>query len=372
MAGTAPDCELNRGVRLATANGTHDADIRRLLRDNPMHGAVNITFEREPDYFRGVGLAGSEDQTIVAYENERLVCMGRCTQRDCWVNEQVTRTGYLVELRLDHHAQRRFAIVRDGYRFFHEQQDAALHFTSVAADNERARRLLERGVRGMPAYDFLGELVTLLIAVPRYPRPPKLRVEPANGTQLAAIVELLNRHGQRHQLAAVWSEENLHALAGHGLPLQNFLVARDGEQVIACGALWDQRSFRQTRIHNYAGALGLARPWLNVVRRLLGHPSLPPPGTVLAQGFLSPLALADGMEDFLPELVESFLPLAAASQVEWLTLALPAGDARLAALRRRFSTRSWPSRLYRVRWSGQPEFEFKPASARFLPDVALL
>jgi hypothetical protein len=289
------------------------------------------------------------------------------------VNGRATPVSYLAELRLDAQARRRFAIVRDGYRFFRElQTDDAPHFTSIASDNERGRRLLESGARGLPAYDFLGELVTLLIAVPRHPRSSKLQVEAATAAHLPAMIDLLNQHGQRHQLATVWTEERLRSLAGHGLPLETFLLAHGGGRLVACGALWDQRSFRQTVIHGYAGALGFARPWLNVAGRLLGRPPLPAPGAALAQACLSPVAFADGAEGLLPQLVEASFPLAASCGVEWLALALPADDERLASLRRRFSTRAWPSRLYRVRWPDQPALAFASSEARSLPDVAWL
>ena len=372
MAGTAAHRELIQSVRFAVADETQDADIRRLLRENPMRGAVSVSFEREPEYFRGTGLAGGKDQAIVAYEHGRLVCMGRCTRRDSWVNRRVTRTGYLGELRLDDKAQRRFAIVRDGYRFFAERQEDELLFTSIAADNERARRLLESGLRGLPAYDFLGELETLLVAVPRQPRPTKLRVARAIPEDMPALVRLLNLHGQRYQLATVWTEERLRALAGKGLPLERFLVATDGGGMVACGALWDQRSFRQTVIREYAGVIGLARPLLNVARRLLGHPRLPAPGAMLAQAFLSPLAFSDGAETLLPDFVEAFFPMAVSLGIEWVTLALPAGDVRLTTLRRRFSTRTWSSRIYHVRWPDQPAYDFAAACPRFLPEVSLL
>ena len=151
MAGPAADRELS--TRFAVATEADDAAIRRLLRDNPMRGAVSVTFEREPDYFRGANIAGGEDQTIVAFDDGRLVCMGRCTRRECWVNGAARRAGYLGELRLDASARGRFGILRDGYRFFHESQrdaPASLYFTSIAADNARARRLLETGARGLP------------------------------------------------------------------------------------------------------------------------------------------------------------------------------------------------------------------------------
>ena len=170
MAGAALARELSRRAapRFAVATADDEGAIRRLLRENPMRGAIELTFEREPDYFYGSNLGGAQDRTIVAFSGEELVCVGRCTQRECWLDGHPARVGYLAELRLDASAQGRFGILRDGYRFFHEQQrngPAAVYFTSIAADNERALRLLERGVRGLPAYRFLAELDTLLVTV---------------------------------------------------------------------------------------------------------------------------------------------------------------------------------------------------------------
>ena len=368
MAGPTADRELS--TRFAVATEADDAAIRRLLRDHPMRGAVSVTFERETDYFRGANVAGGEDQTIVAFDDGRLVCMGRCTRRECWVNGAARRVGYLGELRLDASARGRFGILRDGYRFFHEQQRddlAALYFTSIAADNDRARSLLENGARGLPRYAFLAELDTLLVAVPRRPRATKLRVETATPERVPEMLRVLN--APRHQLAAVWTAERLRALAAHGLPLERFLLALDGGEVVACGALWDQRAFRQTVIRGYARALAVARPVVNFASRILGTPHLPPAGSVLAHAFLSPLAFAAGAEALLPDFIEASFPLAAESGAEFLTLALPTTDARLPALRRRFSTRTWRSRLYRVDWPGPPVVKIE---GTFLPDVALL
>ena len=370
MAGAAASGVSACAFRVAEKSD--DAEIRRLLRETPMTGAVRVGFEREPDYFAGENAAGGEDATIVAVENERLVCMGRCMTRECWVDGRATRTGYLAELRLDAAARGRFGILRAGYGFFHAlQRDAPadIYFTSIAADNERARRLLERGARGLPRYEFLAELDTLLVAVPRRPRATKLRVESATPERIPDLLRVLNGHGRRHQLAAVWTAENLRALEVQGLPLERFLLALDGGEVVACGALWDRRAVRQTVIHGYARMLAIARPFVNAAGRILGTPRLPRAGSVLAHAFLSPLALAVGAEVLLPDFIKAFFPPAARLGLEFLTLALPATDARLPALRRRFSTRTWRSRLYRVDWPEQPAMKLEGA---FLPDVALL
>lgn len=369
MAGAALDRELS--TRFGVATRADDAAIRRLLRENPMRGAVTVGFEREPDYFRGANLAGGEDQTIVAYSNSRLVCMGRCTRRECWVDGHARRVGYLAELRLDATARGRFAILRDGYRFFHEQQcneTVDLFFTSIAADNDRAVSLLERGARGLPTYLFLQEVDTLLVAVPRHPRAPTLRVEVAIRDRIPDLVRMLN--AGRHNLSPVWTAERLQALEHHGLPLSRFLVALDGNEVIACGALWDQREFRQTIIRGYSRPLAIARPVINLASHVLGKPGLPRAGSVLAHAFLSPFALETTAEAALPDFIAAFFPLAARCGVEFVTLALPTTDSRLPALRRRFAARTWRSRLYQVSWPDDLPVEL--CCGPRLPEVALL
>jgi hypothetical protein len=377
MAGAAAPGKLTAPARtrFAVASEADDVAIRRLLRDNPMRGAVDLTFEREPNYFRGVDLAGGDDQTIVAFKGPRLVCMGRCSQRDCWVNGEIRRAGYLAELRLDQSARGKFAVLRDGYQFFHalrSDNPADLFFTSIAADNERARKFLEAGVRGLPTYEFLEELDTLLIAVPRRPKAAKLRLRTATAADIPDLVRILNDYGRQFQFATVWTPDRITSLERHGLPIERFLVATAGDEIVACGALWDQRKFRQTVIRGYAPLVSTVRPLLNMASRILGKPGLPPPSSVLSHAFLSPLSFASSSDRMLPDFVESCFSAAAETGIEFLTLALPTMDGRLPELRRRFTTRTWRSRLYRVDWPDRGSMKMQAQRVRFLPDIAFL
>ena len=359
------------GVRFALATRADDAAIRRLLRDNPMRGAISLSFEREPDYFRGANLAGAEDRTIVAFENERLLCMGRCSTRHCWVNGRVQRVGYLAELRLDADAQGRFDILRGGYEFFralHRAAPADCYFTSIAADNDRARRLFERGVRGLPRYEFLTQFSTLLIPTGAK-RPPALRLESATTTELAAF---LDAHASTRNLAAAWSAHTITHLvdSASGLAAEHFGVVRERGQIVACAALWDQRTWRQTVVRGYSRPLALGRPWLNFAARLTGAPRLPAPGSVLAHALLSSQAIAPGHESLLPDFIATWSGVAAARGIEFLTLGFPSSEPQLPELRRRFSARHYASRIYAVRWPGDDgtPLDRRPVS----PDIAFL
>jgi hypothetical protein len=377
MAGTALDDRVSRPTACAKfilGAPEHDPDIRRLLRNNPMPGAISISLEREPEYFRGANIGGAHDETILVFEKDRLSCMGRCSFRDRWINGRSRRTGYLGELRLDAPAQGRFDLLRRGYRYFHElhrDEAAECYFTSIAADNDRARRLLESGRKGLPVYTFFAGFVTALIAVPRRPRAGSLRVEAGTPARAAEIVSMLNDHARRHQLAATWTTESLLSLARHGLPIERFHLVMDGGRCVACGALWDQRNFRQTVIRGYAPSLAVSRPFINLSARLRGTPRLPPVGATLGLGFVSPLAFESGCESLLSDFIESLFPSAAQAGLEFLTLGLPARDSRLPALQRRFSTRLYHSRLYEVSWFDASAILHSDETS-FQPEVALL
>ncbi|WP_042724501.1 hypothetical protein [Chthoniobacter flavus] len=361
-----------RGVRFAVAEDADDAAIRRLLRENAMEGAICVTFEREPAYARGANIAGGRDRTIIAFSRDRLVCMGRCTRRPTWVAGQEASVGYLAELRLDAGALGRLDILKGGYRFFRETEGdnpAAAYFTSIGADNDRAIRLLERGGLGLPAYEFLAEFETFLVTVARHSRRPLTVASPEH---LPAMVRLLNDHGQRHQLSPVWSVGSLLSLEQHGLPLSRFRLLFEGGELVASGALWDQRAFRQTVIQRYAPLLSFARPILNAVGRPFGLPRLPRPGATLPAAFLSPLALADGAAALLPDFVEGFFAPAVEAGVEFLTVGLPAHSPEAAALRRRFHLRTWRSRFYQVQWAEKSVVDLRGNRAVYFPDVALL
>ena len=376
MVGTPADGQLvarsaraRSGIRFAVASRADDAAIRRLLRENPMRGSVTLTLEREPDYFLGANLGGGEDRVIVAFEGNQLLCMGRCTTRDAWLNGQVRRVGYLAELRLDARAQGRFDVLRGGYRFFqelHETDPADFYFTSIAADNERARRLLERGLPGLPRYEHIGNLTTLLVST-RTSGATRLTLSPIASDEL---VTFLNATASRNQLSVSWTKERIGALASHDLPIASFGALRKDGAIVAAAGFWDQRRFRQTIVRGYSPALNIARPFINSVGGVFGFRPLPGIGATLSHAFLSPLAIAAGHDALLSDLVAAFCTRAAVHGINYITVALPSRVAGLAALKRRFRCRAYASRLYRVRWPGEPNVAFDDRP--LLPDLALL
>lgn len=339
------------GTSFSVASEMDDPEIRRLLRENPMPGKISISLEREPDFFADTCLPDETKQTIIARRRGQVICVGSCTFRQRFVNGEPRRVGYLGGLRLDESVAGRFDILRRGYEFFHALQadsPADFYFTSIAADNEPARHFLERGLRGMPRYEFIGEFVTLLLPTVGAAHLNSAARRPNPG--LSTVVGKVNESNRDYQFAPRWSVDDFAALESLGLRSDDFLVTEDGGRIQACGALWDQRSFRQTVIRDYAPALKRTRTLANFASKLVGRPILPAIGTTLAYATVSQLSVDAGASDALVECIAGLQSRAASRKIDFISVGFAANDPRLTAINLRFKSREYRSRLYVVHW----------------------
>jgi hypothetical protein len=366
MAGAILERELTApkadGVRFSVATTEDDAEIRRLLRESPMAGRISLSLEREPNFFAD----GSETTTtILARVRRRVVCVGSCAIRPRYVNGIPRAVGYLGGLRLDGQFAGRFDIVRRGYRFFRQLQQQApadFYFTSIAADNQRARIFLERGLPGMPRYEFIGEFVTLVIPTLSRGRSQRSTRNIDHPDSRNGLLRFLNECNSTYQFAPCWSPEELSS--------SDFCVVRTGQHLEACGTLWDQRQFKQIVVRGYSKSLATIRPIFNILSKLTRQPRLPNMGEVLSIAFASCVA---SKTDASPlGLIKQLAISARQRGIEMLTLGFAANDPRLAIIQGSFRSRKYRSRLYVAHWPGIGGTAGDLDGRVLAPEIALL
>ncbi|EEF61886.1 hypothetical protein [Pedosphaera parvula] len=393
MAGTiiagAVKPKITQGVTFFLAAKSDDAEIRQLLRETAMNGEVQLSLEREPDFFEDIPYLGEQKTTVIAREGNRLVCVGSCSIRSRFVNGKPQRVGYLTGLRLNAKSAGRFDVLRRGYRFFSELQkseQADCYFTSIAEGNERAIQFLERGLPGMPVYKFLCGFATLLIPVPRGVKGQSKanaksqfftggngwQISPGQEQDVAELCAGLNSQAHDYQLSPCWTPDNIAALKHLGLGLKDFCIVRENQRMIACAAVWDQRSFKQTVVRGYSRRLAFIRPWINAAAFMAGRPGMPSVGLTLAHAPVCHLMVAEDQPAILVALIKELFLKAASKQIEFLTLGFAAGDPRLQTVLSNFPHHQYKSRLYTVRWPGTDRAEPSPIDGRLSPEVALL
>lgn len=341
-------------MRVVAAEPVHSASLLRLLEENAMRGDIDLVMTRRPGFFNAQRSVGTE-YPVIALEGERAVGMCVLTKHMGFANGELQRLGYLGSLRISSGYRHRVRILKAGFDALHQFSPPERCYTSIAADNIVARRLLERGIDGLPRYQRLGEMLTLVISRRRGKRRGLWRVlSPQDYPQ---VVDFYSRHAQSRQLApslcAKW-------LSHSGLPVLGY---HDDQGLHACAVLWDQHTFKQVLATGYSRRMRVLRPLWNSYAALSGRVQLPQPGLPLEQSILAWFACDDAA--CIAELIEdalSFCP------TKVMTLGLPAEHPSIAVLIARNRPIVYRTCLYGVNLSATPSWDPRTV----WPEVALL
>ncbi len=366
-------------IRLAHA--ADDAEIRRLLREQALPGEIALSLEREPDAGLAAAIEGDVHQTMIARDgvNGPIIGIASRAERAVFVNGQLTRIGYLGQLRTRLRGRRVTSLLHEGFTFcrtLHDRGDVHAYLTAVVEDNHAARRLL-CGLRSpaAPAMQRIGTLVTLVIPRGRRRRGSVghgIEIRQGSSEWLDEIVACLNRNGRRYQFAPLWTADDLLSTKRTpGLTADDFLVAIVKGRVVACLARWDQRSFKQVVVRGYAPQLSRWRRVINLAAPLSGVPALPEVGSPLEFVYLSHVAVDDDRSEVMRALIREVrhqMP----PGVSHMVTAFADGSPLLADASRGAAHRKYRSGLYLAYWpDGRPVVESIDTRLPH-PEVAIL
>jgi hypothetical protein len=359
QSGLNPDSMVFSGLEFAVATRRDEADLRCLLRDNPMGGWVSLSLQREPDYFRAAASEGDTHQTIIVREQDSAAAVAVFSRsvRDAYLNGAVARLGYIGMLRVTPAYRHKIRLLRHGFQalrsLIHDPLETPVYLTSIVEDNHAARRILCAKLSGMPTYREQQRFCTFaLIPSRRYRTSARAAaVEPATEFDLAEIAACLQRNYRRYQFAPYWSLQTLRSeqRCPNLAPGDFFVVCKNG-RIAGCAALWDQSAFKQSVVHGYKPALARVRPLLNLASPVLRLPRLPPAGAALRQVYLSHLAVDGDDPDTLRALISAVLSEAAARKFPLVTLGVATNTPIYSVIRTAFRAREYLSRLYTVFW----------------------
>jgi hypothetical protein len=283
---------------ITLAERADDAELRALLRDNPMNGSMQVTFEREPDFFSACAIRGSFHQVGVGRDlnSGRIVGLGTRSVSDAFVNGRPVHFGWLSDLRLEP-AHRGGTLIARGYRFLrqlHSDRRVELYGTVIFHDNQTALQTIAATRAGLPAYHDLGVIHCPGINLRR--RKPAINADcdivRGRRELLPEIVDCLNRNNARKQFAPVHDAQSfVHGNRWKDFQPSDFYIAMRNNHVIGVVGRWDQTAFKQTRVISYGKRLRWIVPAANAVQSLLGAPAFPEPGQYVPFFYVSFIAI---------------------------------------------------------------------------------
>jgi hypothetical protein len=331
-----------------------DAELRALLRDNPMNGSMQVTFEREPDFFAACAIRGRFHQVGVGRDSNsgRIVGLGTRSIADAFVNGRSVHFGWLSDLRLEP-AHRGGTLVARGYRFLrqlHGDGRVELYGTVIFHDNQTALRTIAATRADLPAYHDLGVIRCPGINLRR--RKPTLTAgcDIARGGRelLPEIVDCLNRNNARKQFAPVHDVESfIHGNRWKDFQPSDFFVALRNKHVVGVVGRWDQSGFKQTRLISYGKRWRWMVPAANAVQTLLGAPAFPEPGQYVPFFYVSFIAIDQDDAGVFRALLRQVYNDSVGSSFRYAMVGLHERDPLLAAMKD-YSLTPFAGRLFCV------------------------
>lgn len=368
MERTLHSRQLSRTV-FTTATEPDDVEIRALLADVPMNGALRIGFSREPSMFACPAPAGDAEHTLVARRDGRLISVGSWSEREVWLQGKRQRIGYLHALRMAPGTSGSMRVLREGYASLARESaesQAVAWFTSIDASNQRARKVLESHTNGLPRYHRMAEYQTRVIPISQK-GPQSSR---SGAESIEELNDFLNHEGAKHDLSLAWNEARWSALERSGFNPDDIVVIRRKGWIVAAAGVWDQRAWKQVVVHQYPKWMARLRPVIGAGAACLGHEGLPDAKAPVPLGSVFPFAVADGCSDLLPELWRDLAAIARRKKLYWLALGLDAEDPLWQRVRG--IGINYRTILYWVSGAGFPETMPESSAGTFRPECATL
>ncbi len=322
-------------MRFELATSEDDPCLRRLVKETPVPGWVELTYQREPSYFAAD--SGRQSQVIVGRNpSGTAVAVASHTRYRVWLEGEPTTISYLSGLRVHPRYQGQLAAAR-GFRFLKQLRPSDCTLTTIIEDNHRARRVLEGKRRAsIPDYRLRGRLLTLVLpVVSKRRKSSRLSCRWAHQQDQEALGRLLSEQGRGKNFFPVTVEPGF----------EHFCLAFEGTELVGAMALWDQRAVKQTVVEGYRWS-GMEKLWRG----------LPEPGEVLAEARVGAWVAQDNRVDILEALLAELLAEASRRRLAFLLFGVLEKDP-VARLRRRFFHLCYSSLVFQVCFANEPERE---------------
>jgi hypothetical protein len=287
-------------------------EILEILEEGYYSGNMCLLYTRRDDAFTSLMREGEEVDIITCRDtrDNTIASIGACALRTLYVNGEPAKVGYLFNLKTRSEYRKMFRFLHKGYDYCRrilEDKNLPFCLMTILEGNVPAVKLLEKRRPFMPDHYPLGTYEVYALKTGMRCKPlPGLHFRRCRREDTAAVVRFLNENGRHYQFFPVVTREDFQEENKTGLCFNDFYGLYDDRgELAACGAVWDQKKYKQYIIKGYKGLLKYIAP-VSGLLPVFGYPHmLSKPGTVLNFFTLSFWAVKDNNPFFFKHFVKN-------------------------------------------------------------------
>ena len=295
---TNPPTSTENSLITREATLADDQALRELIAVPMTTKGVQISFQREPSYFKASDILYRHKLHVVIEDTEiqkNVACYSN-GHRPCYVDKAVQNVRYASDLRVDPNYRGKSLVKILGAHVKQTLHEPDFSQMIIFNDNYAARAAIQTGKTGIPDYYDEGLIETLTLTHLGTKRDIDAFLEKTKQTEIGNIhsrvaqpedIPAMNAFiaamAQHYNFIPAYNFEELQA--GHhyftGLQLSDFQLYFQNEKLVGMFGLWDQHSLKQTKILHYSPLIGVFRPVYNLLTKITKAMPLPKLGDSL-------------------------------------------------------------------------------------------
>jgi hypothetical protein len=329
-------------IEIVAYSPIFDGQVRALCQ-LPVSGNISLALEREPDYYTGAAIQCNEPEVYICLQkpDHRVYGVFNLGLRKVYYQEDEVFIRYLCDLRIHPDVQGSsllFRIIRfaDGLNLTPNGLPAQ---TIVFGDNRRmldmiVRSRVSKSKNRLPGYHYAGNYVSHLIGFHQpYSVSDAYKIRCATESDVPAMQEFVDIEGRKINYFPVYKMDKLNSKYYYGIHISNYFLAFIDNRLVGICGIWDQSSFKQTRITGYSTMFSIVKPVYNLYKKLLGGNTLPIAGSIVKYLNLHTVLVEGRSPDIFKSLVQEVLTRYQSATYDYLLCGLDDSDPLTTALK---------------------------------------
>lgn len=276
------------GLHVRPAHISDDQKLVKLIAESMPSNGVLLSFERYPSYFKATQTQYEQPWVMVMAADdqpEKILAMFNLGSRRCYINGMVKPLRYVGDLRIGKTTRGKGLMNLFMLYVKHTFPDQEIYQTVILNDNVIARKVLHANRPGVPAHYVSDQVETHTLTGFKVQKPlnPNLSVTHMTRVDINPINRFIQHMSDYYNFLPSYDFKELLAQQPYwnGLSINDFYIIRRGGQIVGLFGLWNQKSFKQTRIADYSKLIAFVRPAYNYWAKLTHQLRLPQKGNTL-------------------------------------------------------------------------------------------
>lgn len=260
-----------------------DKQLVALISETMPSNGMILSFDRAPSYFQATRtLYSNPDIKVLATEEQpdQIIGMVNFGWKDCYINGEESTIRYVADLRLRSAMRGKNSLTIIVEYLYKNVPRDSFYQSVVLKDNHIARHLMQTPKEYFPVPFIYNDITTYTISKVKNPALSlDLKVQTLDESLVEQANVFVKSLKEYFNFLPTYDFNQLKE-GNHpywlGMQLSDFsLVLNSQNEIVGLFGLWNQKSFKQTRVKKYSPGLKLLRPLYNAWAGLTDQILLP-------------------------------------------------------------------------------------------------